>query len=707
MTTIYHPPPYVSDPLLKEPENVDCPFVRPKPKSNTTILGRIGYYSIAVLVIGTLVILLAFAYVSFLWWSESSNSTWHQIVLNSWVAPSVTLASLAIRTSISFQAIVSTAMVAALALQWHQVDIADSAAVSLFRFSNSGPSSLLRRLFGNGKRLLPSAGILALCLTLVTLASHATSTALVKDLGIAVVPGNIDPMDLAFGVNLTKLRFQTASDGDMRPPALWKRRPTQYASFAERTVAGPVSGTKTHDTGVQIRAFLPLPSGEDRSRVHSYNGTLAGITMRTFCVRPIVDVTNTTQQTFILGKENPDGTGVLKQQVTGTVTADPDEEWTDVFDTSAGTEFECNVQQYGLTVCTLASSPAVYLNLTKVDMGPLAPFLRGLVGNPTAYDSSKPAITVDSYLVWQGVSGVEEHAEWTNVSIDRDDGSPSHKLSLCTTVLRDQYMDVSASRSSNATEPSMGWTKSPGNNFSETIDTTPIREQLGVVGTSSDPQKRGILSLDSWTDPTSLPEYFSSLPKMGMLRMANMDYKFQWSLYSQGVATNWTDAWDWTDSGFDYYIYKIVNDILNNTDHPSLMLQAFTTMQYSEAYYNDIVAFDLQDPDATIQYFVSAVVPIRRRGYWAVAVIIVCHLVLVLGIVGLYIAWGGPGNILGQAWSSVTQLRSQEMGHIFQNGDILMDEDVKKLLKKQGVRKRRVGLVHDDVQGFVIGSLRE
>lgn len=97
----------------------------------------------------------------------------------------------------------------------------------------------------------------------------------------------------------------------------------------------------------------------------------------------------------------------------------------------------------------------------------------------------------------------------------------------------------------------------------------------------------------------------------------------------------------------------------------------------------------------------------KKRGYWAVAVILLCHLVLVAVIVVLYISRSGQGNVLGQAWIAVAQLKNEEMENLCQTHEVLTDEVVKKLPKERGVARKRVGLVHDEIKGYVIKSLHE
>ena len=146
-------------------------------------------------------ILASFTFVSFLWWSDSGNETWRRIMTNSWTTRSVTLAALAIRSAITAQALVGTAMLAALTFQWQQVTLLNAPAISMLRFANSGPSSLSLHSLKKSSIHQPLVGLLAIFLTLIITAVNISSTALLYDLHLKVLPGHPESVESFFGIN--------------------------------------------------------------------------------------------------------------------------------------------------------------------------------------------------------------------------------------------------------------------------------------------------------------------------------------------------------------------------------------------------------------------------------------------------------------------------------------------------------------------------
>ena len=266
---------------LKGESNALVERTRQNRRSLTT---RIRLFSVCALVIGTILISGAFGFLSFLWWSNSSNEIWRRIVVNGWATRSVTVASLVIRTSMAAQAFVCTAMLAALTLHWGEVPLPAAAAVSLLRFSNAGPSSLILPLFDKYMNPVPSAGFLVFILTLVGALSNITSTALLSGLKLGLLPGNKQFVTNNFGANESQPMFEM----DTKPwkEDFWTRRLDTFPSFAESQAVPPMNRTGVHNTGVQLRGLLPIAPQELRSNIRYFSGVATVMAMRTICARP-------------------------------------------------------------------------------------------------------------------------------------------------------------------------------------------------------------------------------------------------------------------------------------------------------------------------------------------------------------------------------------------------------------------------------------
>jgi len=81
-------------------------------QNRRSMITRIGLFSVCALVIGTILISGVFGFLSFLWWSNSSNEIWRQIVVDGWATRSVTVASHVIRTCVCLHGYAGSARLA-------------------------------------------------------------------------------------------------------------------------------------------------------------------------------------------------------------------------------------------------------------------------------------------------------------------------------------------------------------------------------------------------------------------------------------------------------------------------------------------------------------------------------------------------------------------------------------------------------------------
>lgn len=93
----------------------------------------------ATLAMGTIVILAALRFFSFLWLNDVKNKTWQTIACKSWMTRAVSLTALAFRTAISMQAVILTSMLADLALERTSVPTMHLANFSSMHNVNDGP----------------------------------------------------------------------------------------------------------------------------------------------------------------------------------------------------------------------------------------------------------------------------------------------------------------------------------------------------------------------------------------------------------------------------------------------------------------------------------------------------------------------------------------------------------------------------------------
>jgi hypothetical protein len=678
-----------SDRLLKQPVTAIDPLTTSyRTRTKRGVVDRIGLYSAGALVLGTVLILASFCFISFLWWSDSDNELWRRIMLRGWATRSVTLASVLIRSAITAQALAATAMLAALALHWHQVTLPDAAAVSLLRFANSGPSSLILPLLRMRTSHLPSAGLLTVFLATTTILANITSTALLSDLRLDVVPGNLEVVHSNFGVNLLSTR-ESGNDGDYED--FWQRRPDQYPSYAEMSYPA-IAARRMLDTGLQVRAFLPIASSQRRSIVRTFSGTAGGVFLRTVCVRPRLDAV------FTQNSET------LENCLTGTVWPDLyEDDLTRFGSSSEGKLFDCQIANDDHSrayFCFFNSNG--FLNFTKVDFGLSAGTLDTIQAPFLVLSLDKdfePEPNADS--VWT-------RFEQNDNTAGNETSRTSIAVSACVSMYRDQYLHIKATRNSNITEPSLAWDFS-----SQRFSTLSIRSQLGADRLNTSTNERGIFNLESYSNTSVLTNYFT----------AN-HYRDQWAVERQSVVPDWANpenrnVQNSTTIALAPSLFgpedgmpsiersqgAVLSDILNDTASPALLLQAYTTFQFRMAYYTDMLSYDLVDNITAIQLFSEALRPKVSWGYWVVAAMLACHLGIVIVIAALYVCVSGEGNVLGNSWEAVGQLKSEEIEQTLDGTSMQTDHEIRMLLKRKGVSDRRVGSSLDQSGQYRIGSL--
>ena len=177
-------------------------------------------------------------------------------------------------------------MLAALMIERRGVPLEHAAEISIARFGISGPEGLWKQLIGRGT-MGKSTRILLMLLLLTSFASQLTSTLLLTDLldrPIVTIPHT----------SLLGVGFQDIDSGG-NPKAIpisykytfnyvkWK--PNSFETFAEHNVP-PIFRDGLDDTGVSLRAFLPISSQPTRENIQEYRGMARVFDARAACVRP-------------------------------------------------------------------------------------------------------------------------------------------------------------------------------------------------------------------------------------------------------------------------------------------------------------------------------------------------------------------------------------------------------------------------------------
>ncbi len=697
---------------------------------------RIGLYGLAVLLGGTFAIIAAFSTLCFLWASNAGNSTWQKIMLRGWAARSVTITSLVVRLAVAAQATVCTAMIAALLLQRQGTQMSQVAAISMATTQNSAPHSLAWLMLRMRRRKRHIILVVAIAsLTLTTVSSQLTSTVLLSGVRPSIVQDINSTVPLHYGYN--------ESDDNINESTLyWSEKPVSYPAIAEYSETAE-GAEGIYDTGLSMRGFLPLPSVSQRELLHSYQGRATVMDSRVVCVRP--------QMKDLTFHATNDGTGTEAPVVFGFVGTDQEDAGLFTWcNETCRTNFELPVEDLQPFQCSSAingpdavgnrNDPVVVcvVNSWTALWSSLIP--EPDFGNLTAeqqYDQDLIDLGV-AYLV---IRTTGEAAAWTYLGnnadfadLELEDSLDSGEwltypvkstlythvslsFSLCFANFGTRDMIIQATQTSNSTEPDIGWTQGE-----EVANTTPVRRQLGVVSETLTTTERGIFQMQpqkNWSRYAASEVTLQGLLPAMTYAVTDLTNQYQanfsWVMCQSQVCNS--GDYGETTAEVSYYqnlmvtdptpvnytfinpVYAaIFHDTVAETNHPALALQAHFTTLYRSVYYDILYNFDIVD-NATVSFFVPIEVPEDIKVLLAVMAVLGLHLVWVTYVTWMFIG-EGTLSLLGNVWSALAQMRSEEMDEWWREAENRTDSEVEKLMKEKGQHELIMRL-EDDGTGRV------
>jgi hypothetical protein len=187
-------------------------------------------------------------------------------------------------------------MLAALLLESASVLLRDAAQVSIMRATKTFSLDLVLPLLRGVRRKTGALQTMHLLagtgLVLTTTLLQLTSTILLSDLELGLLPGSADNRtlvyDFRYALNIDdkgKLN-STVWPGQYRATT-WLRKPSSYPTFAEHSEPVPeVDGVD--DTGVLLRGFVPHADAPSREMLADYAGAAYLLDSRVSCQRPLL-----------------------------------------------------------------------------------------------------------------------------------------------------------------------------------------------------------------------------------------------------------------------------------------------------------------------------------------------------------------------------------------------------------------------------------
>jgi hypothetical protein len=236
---------------------------------------RMGRQTTLVLVASLLLTLSVFTFLTFLRTAPHDHKLWRFFIVRGWAGRAVTVSSLLLRTAVDLQADTTVAMLAAILLENDfRLLVSDIAQVSKLRAGRAMPLDILlpstrtiqlewRKDWSGFMRSVPTVS-LVLPLVATTILLQLTSTMLVSNLSLGVIPGKTSTdhpnIDLAYEWN----EIENAWSFPFRSRAVsnWLQNPPAFPSFAEFSEIIDVS-EHVDDTGKNVlRAFLPFQDAQ-------------------------------------------------------------------------------------------------------------------------------------------------------------------------------------------------------------------------------------------------------------------------------------------------------------------------------------------------------------------------------------------------------------------------------------------------------------
>lgn len=658
----------------------------------------LGRWQIAVLIGGIIGLLGAMAFLRYLWPWESrggSQNTWKTIVFSGWMLRFITLTSIVIRASMAMQATVFCMVIASISLQRGQVIMRDVAAVSIFRFSNAGPHSMIPPLFRSCKEWKSFLAIIMTgLLSITTIASQFTSTILLIDIGTQNLKTREQTFNISYGDGPTEWdMFYVSSTADS-----WDDRPATLPVFAEKAgkniqLSGHKNGSALFATGSNLQALLPLDK-QNRTSLAEYQGPAAVVDSRVVCMSPYIETLwitqeNGTEWLRIYGEIYPSALDHYSDELVdlGFFTSKPgnlsqkiifyckgNSEWDS---TNSGAPFA----EWKVSLCQLWNP-----YLMTADGG--TDFFGGsfdlgfVVLNMTGSDELWYNVSISESDIGFGKGG---DGEWVNFSFPASDEEGASQLDISVSLCFLSYNAVNALVTAraewNLTEPVL----SKSSNALR-YNTTSFRSHLGVgEGVADlDYKSRGILELvdidhqsitdlpeaENWIKESLVPMQLgpsgSNSPTLRMCITCNLDVRVH--------------------EGF----ISIFQDTLAITSHPALALQALLTSRALQIYDDRMPDFSTS-ASATVSLVKPFQVPTVFRGFYVIFSLIGFHMILMVYIFVLFFKLEGHTS-LGQAWQAVAQLHGEETEEIMAIAATSTDSEVAKWLSGKGEYRSRFGI---------------
>jgi len=657
---------------------------------------RVGVYGLVAICTGIPLQLGILSFLGYLWSQQQhdmhdagdpNQRVWRAIVLNTWMAPTITLASVLMRFIVGAQLVVCTSLGAALILETASAPFGDAPKLSLLRAYNSGPLDIVWLMLA---RLPHFPGLslshgLVVTLFLAGLALQFSSTLLVSDLGQITIRSDPEPRRVAVtDKSGTFIRI----NGNF----VWSKSPTVWPTYAEARNDTSVASLNMTDTGTIVRALLPFEAKE-RLALRSYSGLAVTQTARTLCVPAELDEQVSSYD--IGGGDQMQVKGAVSASMVpfteagflfGTLDSKGNKTDDGTWERMTDTPFSCpfyNVQGGGdgirgdnlvTAICYISGRNGEHRFL--------------LINAVGSYD--------DWYhYLGSGFRQTEAGNSWATYT---PTGGPSAQrnddlrlsASVCGVQLSYGIQNIAASTPSDTREFVLQW-----NNSTQAWNTASILNLIGVVGDPSDHPARGILKLDSYAPTNDTTLVHQSSNGASNPTTTQMQSAFDDTLTSRSSETaNRTIVFCTRCAGSSFQnnhnahpaSVLLMGAALNATgNNPAAALDGLWTTWTQILYSSAIGQFDGAGVDnSTIIWATAVITPLHWRGFVATAALLACHIAVAVAITALFVA-RTTHSFRGDLWPALAQAAAgDQVRTVLDDAASMPDDEVNELIKARG-----------------------
>ena len=688
-----------------------------------TFYERFGWLTETFLFGGSLCVLATLGWLWFFWLADYRTALWHTIVIRGWTTRAVSIPSIILRASFSFTASVATSMLASLALERGQVLLLHVASTSVMRTSNGGPYLLawhVLKTFFKDQRRWKNLALFALVIliTITTALSEFTSTALLSDIQVSVIPGTSQTFQIA-------TNFVPDSNNTLpvvNRGSAWPRKPPVFPTFAEyHDPASESRDGQSVDTGQTIRAFLPIRDQQSRALLRTYSGTATVLDARVKCQRPDLTAIRAHYSFGFLG-------------LTANTSIDGQEQPV-VCLTPLLQKNSIQSPQWPLSLCQ-------YGNFVNSSMAPMASVFRSNTST-LSYGMTYLALNVSSGtdLTWPAVIGqdtgefdgfandgypasnIVDRGEWQDL-LWTSNGSLTLSVSLCYAALDAVDLHIDAFGPTNRTEPNPAYDPTM-----QIYRYDAIRQQFGQTRDRNDytqsPAQRGIVLLtppSSWqvppntTDKIEGASFIREALDMGAgvfgsyitMDLSSKGFNYSGFLHDSEPTTSTSKTWSsYARILADPSVSALIQEILQQGGSIAFAVQSLITAFAGMTYYDQLEQFNQVSSISQTPYVVFNV-PRHKRGLIAVTIVVGIHSSLILIIFYLFLTKSSL-SAMGNAWQTLAQVRGVEVGLLLDKAPLATDDKVEaEVVVKHGWKERMVVLTpSEDSSSPVIVSVED